>query len=63
MNYLLEALLSQMDGEDFDTPIIIMPSSMLKKKKMEDNVEEGLGTRLGKVEKVPTTVMPVPTPG
>ena len=62
-NLILEAILSQM-GEDFDMPIFIVPSSMLKKKKMEDNVEEEtLGTRLNKVERTPTTVMPSPTPG
>ena len=43
---LLNALISQL-SEEFDAPIIIMPSSMIKKKKkFDDGPEEDLPTRL-----------------
>lgn len=65
-NLLLEALMSQFGDEDFDTPILIVPSSMLgKKRKVKNESDDILETRLAKPS--PTFqaggVIPSPTPG
>jgi len=66
-NLLLEALMSQMDGEEFDYPILIVPSTMLKKKtKPENESEDILGTHSTPKPSPTFTgggVIPSPVPG
>jgi len=61
MGILADSLIQQM-MQDYESPIIIVPESYLKKKKVIDESEEVLGTRLD-VTTVSSPRIPSPSPG
>ena len=61
MSVITEALLKNL--AQLDMPIIILPETTLKKKKLDDALEEDLGTRLSEPSSTATTVIPSPSPG